>query len=50
MAKVIRKKGRENWQCNFCDKEKDTLYFVGRGKQICEECREKARRNNGHSG
>ena len=34
----------KDWQCDFCRKEKDTLYFEGK-KQICEECRRKVRKD-----
>ena len=36
----------KEWQCDFCHKEKDTLYFKGK-KQICEECRRKVRKDKG---
>lgn len=35
---------RENWMCDFCHKQKDTLYFHGK-RQICEECRKKIEDN-----
>ncbi len=42
----IKRIMKENWICDFCHKEKDTLYFHGK-KQICEDCRRKKRGKNG---
>ena len=39
-------KNKNNWICDLCNQEKDTLYFHGK-KQICEECRKKVRCGNG---
>ena len=41
-------KRKNDWKCDFCGKEKDTLYFLGK-KQICEECKKKLKSSNGHS-
>jgi hypothetical protein len=43
-------KRNSNLKCDFCGREKDTLYFHGK-KQICEDCRNKLRQeSNGHIG
>lgn len=44
----MKTKERENWQCDFCHEQKDTLYFCGK-KQICEECRKELREKDGHT-
>ena len=42
---MTKKNTKENWKCDSCGQEKDTLYFLDK-KQICEDCRNKLRKES----